>query len=69
MWSPYSRTLHEKCSYSVLFWSVFFRIRTEYGKMLAMSPYSVEIRGMQTRITPNTDTFYAVVVSPNLAIC
>ena len=30
-----------------LFWSVFSRVRTEYGKI-------------QTRIPPNTDTFYAV---------
>ena len=40
-------SLREKWPYSELFWSVFFRIRTEYG----------EIR---TRITPNTDTFYTV---------
>ena len=39
----------------------FSRIRTEYGEY---SPYSVrmpENEGkMQTRITPNADTFYAV---------
>ena len=38
----------------------FSRIRTEYG----VSPYSVRMREnagkMRTRITPNTDTFYAV---------
>ena len=46
------------------FWSVFSHIRTEYGEILRMSPYSVRMREnlgrMQTRITPNTDTFYAV---------
>ena len=36
-----------KCPYSELFWSVFSRIRNEYGKI-------------RTRITPNTDTFYVV---------
>ena len=40
--------LREKWSYSELFWSAFFHIWTEYGKM-------------RTRITSNTDTFCAVV--------
>ena len=57
----YKDTLREKCPYSELFWSVFSRIRTEYGEMRSISPYSVRMR-MQTRITPNTDTFYAVIV-------
>ena len=43
-------TLSKKCPYPALFWSVFSRIRTEYG----------EIRSNLTRITPNTDTFHAV---------
>ena len=55
-----SDTLHEKCSYSELFGPYFpgfgliteryyvsLRIQSEYGKM-------------RIRITPNTDTFYAV---------
>ena len=38
-----------KCPYSELFWSyselsTFFRIRTEYGEIRSMSPYSVQIR-------------------------
>ena len=37
-------TLREKCPYSELFWSVFSRIRTEYGEMLRISPYSVRMR-------------------------
>ena len=37
-------SLHEKCSYSKLFWSVFTRIRKEYGEILHISPYSVRIR-------------------------
>ena len=35
------------CPYSELFWPAFSPIRTKYG--------------MQTRITPNTDTFHAVI--------
>ena len=30
--------------YSELFWSVFSRIWTEYGEMLRIFPYSVQIR-------------------------
>ena len=41
--------LRKKCSYPELFWSAFSRIQTEYGKM-------------RTRTTPNTDTFYAVII-------
>ena len=37
-------TLCEKCPYSGLFWSVFYRIWTEYGEILRISPYSVRIR-------------------------
>ena len=37
----------EKGQYSEFFWSVFSRIWTD-------SPYAVQIREMQTRITPNT---------------
>ena len=33
-----------KCPYSKLFWSVFPRIRTEYGEILRISPYSVLMR-------------------------
>ena len=41
-------TLREKCLYSELFWSVFSGIRTEYGEILRISPYSV-------RMPENTD--------------
>ena len=34
---------HKKCPYSELFWSAFFRIRTEYGE-IRISPYSVRMR-------------------------
>ena len=58
-------SLLEKCQYSESFWSVFFRIRTEYGEILRISPYSVWMENtvgkIRARITPNTDTFYAVI--------
>ena len=34
----------KKCPYSELFSSVFSRIRTEYGDILCISPYSVQMR-------------------------
>ena len=37
-------TLRKKCPYSELFWSAFSRIRTEYGEMRSISPYSVRMR-------------------------
>ena len=40
-----------------LFWSAFSCIRTEYGVSLRIQP---ECGKMRNRITPNTDTFYAV---------
>ena len=43
-------SLSEKYPYSEFFWSVFSRIRTEYGEIW-------------TRKTANTDTFYAVFYS------
>ena len=36
-------TLRKKCLYSDLFWSTFSRIRTEYGEILCISPYSVRM--------------------------
>ena len=48
--------LPENC----LFWSVFCRTWTEYGEIRSISPYSVQMREIRTRITPNRDTFYTV---------
>ena len=50
----------KKCSYSHLFWSVFSRIRTEYGQSI----FSIqsECGEIRIRITSYTDTFYAVLV-------
>ena len=37
-------SLRKKCSYSELFWSVFSNIRTEYGEVRSISPYSIRMR-------------------------
>ena len=50
-------SLREKCLYSELFLSAFSRIWTEYGEIQSIQSECGKIR---TRITPNTDTFYAV---------
>ena len=47
-----SKSLRKKCLYSVLFWSAFSRIRTEYSVSLRIQS---ECAKMRTRITPNTD--------------
>ena len=36
--------LHEKRLYSEFLWSLFSDIRTEYGEILHISPYSVRMR-------------------------
>ena len=36
--------LRKKCPHSELFCSVFSRIRTEYGEIRSISPYSVRMR-------------------------
>ena len=62
-----SQTLRKKCLYSELFWSAFFPHflafgpNTErYGVSLLLGPNARKCGKMRTRITPNTDTFYAV---------
>ena len=39
-----SLSLREKCPYSEFFLSVFSHIRTEYGEILLISPYSVQMQ-------------------------
>ena len=47
--------------FSEFFWSVFFRIRTEYKEMLRIFPYSVRIReNREYGKTPSAATFHAV---------
>ena len=54
--------LREKCRYSDLIWSVFFPIRTEYEDLGSKSPNSVQMRENTDKKTPNTNTFFAVMV-------
>ena len=53
-------TLLETCPYSEFFWSVFSRIRTEYGETSLR--IQSKFRKKWTRKTPNTDTFYAKLI-------
>ena len=41
----WQNSLREKCPYSELFWSAFFRIRTEYEEIICISLYLVRMRG------------------------
>ena len=43
-WTTSCQSLREKCPYSEFFWSAFPHIRTEYGQIRSISPYSVRIR-------------------------
>ena len=58
-------TLHKKCLYSELFWSAFSRIRNAYGEILRSQS---KCGKMRTRITPNMDTFHAVLIIAILSI-
>ena len=56
------KPLGKKCQYSELFWSVFSSIWTEYGEIRSISPYSIRVSRMRTRMTSNTDTFHTVSI-------
>ena len=64
--------LREKCPNTEFCWSVFSRIRTEYGEIQSISLYLVRMQEnagkIRTRIIPNTDTFYAVLHCSSLFI-
>ena len=36
--------LRKRCPYLELFWSTFFHIRSEYGEIWSISPYSAQMR-------------------------
>ena len=61
LWIPRAAKHWEKCPYSEFFWSVFSRIWTEYGEMLAVSLLTQSECGkIWARKIPNTDTFHAL---------
>ena len=47
-------------AYLELFWSVFSRMRNEYGDLQRESPFSVQMLENTDQQTPNTDTFQAL---------
>ena len=53
-----SKSLRKNCPYLELFWSVFSRIWTEYGKIQSISPYSVRLQESTDQKTPITDTVF-----------
>ena len=56
-------SLRKKCPYLEFFWSIFSRIRTEYGERYLVSlRIQSESGKIRTRKSPNTDTFHAVFV-------
>ena len=76
-WSDYKNhntiTLHEKCPYSEIFWSVFSRVRTEYREIPCISPYSVQMRENTDRNNPeyghsSRSVKYLISITPAGAI-
>ena len=53
-------SLRQKCPYLKFFWSVFYRIWTEYGDLLRKSRIQSECGKTWTIQSLNTGTFYAV---------
>ena len=52
--------LRKKCTHSELLWSVFSRIRTEYGDIQTLRIQSEFGKLLRTRITSSTVTFSSV---------
>ena len=53
--------LRKKISNSECFWSVFYRIWTEYRDLVYISLHSIQIRENTNQKTPIMNTFYAVI--------
>ena len=60
-----NKTLLKKRPYSELFWSVFPRIRTEYGEIGSMSSYSI---GMRENTDENNSEYGHFLRSESLPI-
>ena len=54
--------LREKCLYPAFFWFVFSRIRTKYGEIRSICPYSVQMRRNTDQKTPSIGAFQAVLI-------
>ena len=59
-------TLREKCPYSEVFWSVFFRIRAEYGETKFFLRIRSECGKIRQRKTQNEDMFHVVLLSEKM---
>ena len=57
----YYITLREKCQIRSNFWSLFSLIRTEYGEILCISPYSVRMRESTDQKLLRIWTLHAVI--------
>ena len=58
-------TLRKKYLYSEFFWPIFSRIRTKYGQIRSISPYSVQMR--ENTDQKLSDTFHALLKKRTLA--
>ena len=59
-------TLREKCPFLEFLWSIIFRIRTEYGEIRSMFPYSVRMpKSKDKNNSKYEDTFHAVWLRSN----
>ena len=61
-----TNSLREKCPYSKFLWSVFSRIRTEYGEIPVSLSIQSECGKRWIAKTPNKDTFNAVTLLRNV---
>ena len=55
--SALPKSLREKCPYSEIFFSVVFRMRTEYREIGSISPYSVQMREITDQKNSKYGTF------------
>ena len=56
-----------KTPYSELFWSVFSRIRAEYGEILRISPYSVQTQENVDQNNSSCNTSQNIILFTHLA--
>lgn len=56
----FNQTPTEKCSDPEFFWSIFYRLQTEYGDLQSKAPYSARMRKKEIRKTLASDTFHAL---------
>ena len=66
--ATHQRPLRKKSPYSEFLWSVFSRMRAEYGEILVSLRIQPGCGKIRTIKTPNTDTFYAVLFIHTLQV-